>query len=397
MDYRLFFIELAIGIGKFFLHPLFYLGIVLSILLGYFRVKRERKDFHIRVQDGWFEFRTYLFKGLLLGTVFSSVVVLLGLIVPFSWIVTTGLLMLLFSLFLKPSLLSPVYTAGIAYLLLIGFDYFPVELPMFHSFLTGYSSFLPNAALAVGLFLLIEGILIIRNGSKNTSPKAMTSNRGLKVGLHEQKRLWLVPFVLLIPEGALTSPFDFWPVFPIDETSFSFLLVPFWIGFGQQVRTTLPDVGIRKTGKQVIGLSIPVIVIASLGYVFPIFSLISVTLAIIVRPIIALKQYLQDKSKKYYFSKNVPGIVILDIIPGSPAEKMNLKIGEIIRTVNGIHVLNELEYYAALQKNRAFCKLEVIDENGENRFVNQALYEGEHHELGVIFIDEGTKWSMEVS
>ena len=57
-----------------------------------------------------------------------------------------------------------------------------------------------------------------------------------------------------------------------------------------------------------------------------------------------------------------------------------------------MQVKTEQQFYEAFQLYRAYCKLEVIDENGENRLVNRALYEGEHHELGIISLKMGGSW-----
>ncbi len=58
-------------------------------------------------------------------------------------------------------------------------------------------------------------------------------------------------------------------------------------------------------------------------------------------------------------------------------------------------VKTENRVYEALQRNRAFCKLEVVNEHGEVRFVQGALYEDEHHELGLLFVKEREKWALE--
>jgi hypothetical protein len=63
--------------------------------------------------------------------------------------------------------------------------------------------------------------------------------------------------------------------------------------------------------------------------------------------------------------------------------------------VNGHAVKTVEEFYQFLQKNRAFCKLEVIGFNGEIRFVQRALYDGEHHELGILFVIDEKKWETE--
>ena len=80
----------------------------------------------------------------------------------------------------------------------------------------------------------------------------------------------------------------------------------------------------------------------------------------------------------------------------SPAEKMGLLKGEIITKINGAVVHKEVEFYQALQKNRAFCKLEVIGNNGEMRFVQRALFEGEHYELGLLFVHDQLKDSQAI-
>ncbi len=80
--------------------------------------------------------------------------------------------------------------------------------------------------------------------------------------------------------------------------------------------------------------------------------------------------------------------MVLGIIPNTPADDLELKIGEIITKVNGIPVKHVSDFYEALQKNRAFVKMEIIGLNGEIRFDQRASYEGEHHELGILFVQD---------
>lgn len=67
---------------------------------------------------------------------------------------------------------------------------------------------------------------------------------------------------------------------------------------------------------------------------------------------------------------------------------MGLRIGEMISKVNSIPVQDKNQLYIALQKNSAHCKLEVFDNDGEIRFVQRALFEGDHHELGLLLIPD---------
>lgn len=390
-------LEIGKGIGKFFLDPLLYLGILYAVYLGYIRVKRERRNFHIRIQDGWFETRMYLGKGLICGLIFSVITLLIGNIIPLAFVLTVSAVTILFSIILRPGLLSPAYTMGTGFFLIMLITMYQIEVPVFQNlFAQMDTAIIPGAAFLTGLLLLAEGLLVFKNASQHTSPKLIRSKRGMNMGVHESKRLWMVPLLFLIPADVLSVPFDFWPVVPIGQSTFTFLFIPYWIGFGSQIRSVHPSLGIKGQGKQVIWLGVLVTLIGAAGFWFEPAVIVAMGIALIGRLLISMVHYYQDSGQTYYFSKNHSGIVILDIIPGTAAEKMKLKIGEVIKTVNGIPVQNEQQYYEALQKNRAFCRLEVIDDNGENRFVSRALYEGEHHELGIITFGNENKWEQDV-
>ena len=109
---------------------------------------------------------------------------------------------------------------------------------------------LPSIAVLLALLIVAEGIFIFRNGSKGTSPKMIKSKRGLGVGVHEVKRVWMLPVFLLIPGEALTTIFDWWPFFSIGDQTYSILLVPFALGFHQQVQSALPYKAIKQFGKK---------------------------------------------------------------------------------------------------------------------------------------------------
>lgn len=47
-----------------------------------------------------------------------------------------------------------------------------------------------------------------------------------------------------------------------------------------------------------------------------------------------------------------------------------------------------------MSEHRTFCKMAVQDLSGEVRFVQRALYEGEYHELGLIFVKEMPKFTL---
>lgn len=391
------FIELLKGTGRLLLHPVFYYSFIIAAVLGVSRVRRERKNFTVRAQDAYFELRQLVPLGLLVGLVISIIVIAAGIAIPFAAIVLVATATLLLSLLTKVRLLTPAYTIGAAFFALIFLSGKEIDFPLAGDlFSTLDEKIYPSMAILLALLTIGEGFLILRNGKKGTSPKLKKSKRGQTVGVHEVKRLWVVPAFMLVPGSVLTLPFEWWPVFALGDNTYSLILVPFAIGMHQQIQGMLPKEAVQQLGSRVVGLGILITLVAAVGYWYPIASVAAVSLAIIGREALTLTQRMQEESRPFYFSKKNHGVMILGILPESPADKMALGVGELVTKVNGTNVHDEQSFYEVLSRNRAHCKLEVLDTNGQIRFVQRALYEGDHHELGILFVQDEKKWDSEV-
>ena len=391
------FIELLKGTGRLLLHPVFYYSIFIAAVLGVSRVKRERGNFTVRAKDAYFELSQLFPLGLLAGLMISTITIVAGITIPFAAIVLVATATLLLSLTTRIRLLAPAYTVGAAFFALIFLSGKEIDLPLAGDlFLSLDEKIFPSIAILLALLTVGEGFLILRNGKKGTSPKLIKSKRGQTVGVHEVKRLWMVPAFMLIPGSVLTMPFDWWPVFTLGDNTYSLILVPFAIGMHQQVQGMLPKEAIQLQGSRVIALGILTTLIAVAGYWFPIASIAAVAFAIIGREALTFAQRMQEEGRPFYFSKKNHGVMILGILPESPADKMALGVGELVTKVNGTNVHDEKTFYEALSRNRAHCKLEVLDTNGQIRFVQRALYEGDHHELGILFVQDEKKWDSAV-
>ena len=79
-------------------------------------------------------------------------------------------------------------------------------------------------------------------------------------------------------------------------------------------------------------------------------------------------------------------MLIVGVLEGTPAEEMGLQIGEVIQRVNDRDVSSEKEFYNALQRNAAHCRLQVVDRNGEVRLMQQVVYADDHYKLGLLFM-----------
>lgn len=387
-------IELVKGIGQAFLNPILYWWILLSLFTGWLRIREERNLFGIKVFDVFSEWKKTWLVSIFFGLFISLIVLGVGIVFTWETILLLNIVIIILSITLRFTLLSPSYTIGITFLLLL-----------FSPFILENQSFLSNdlfqnvpfhgMAILLGFFLFAEAFLTRRVKRKETYPGLQISERGEWIGIHHIRKLSMIPFFALVPAGAITSFAPFWPYFSIGGESYSIILVPFMIGFDHVARGRNPDDTAKKIGNAICLLAIIVLIIAAGSIYITWLSLVSVIMAILGREFINVINRVKEKQPLPYFYNQKQGIIVLAIIPGSPADRIGINPGEMIKKVNGHAIDGESSFYRNLQTGGAFFKLEVIDDNGEIRIVQSAFYEGEHHELGIIFVKEPYRFRMQ--
>lgn len=378
-------IELAKGIGRLFLNPLFYWSFLLVILAGTVRIKRERRHFGSRVYDIFAEWKGNWQLSLLLGLFISVLFIGIGFVFTYETILMLGIITILLSITRRFTLLSPSYTIGITYLLLLLLPFVMEQQTFFSKTFFSNTNFIALTIL-LGLLLLIEAQFISRTKNQNTFPELAKGKRGGWIGIHRMKRMAIIPFFVLIPSGLITPFADFWPFFTIGGNEFSLLLVPFLIGFEYKARTTLPQQSAAVISRHVLLLGLLVIALAIGSIFISWLSLLAVIIAIVGRELINYRYRIQEKEDQSYFSPTANGLRVLGVVPGTPADRLQILAGEVITKVNGNRIHHAADFYQALQTTGSFFKLEILDKDNEVRFVQSALYEGDHHELGMIFI-----------
>jgi len=390
-------IGLLVGLAKLFLNPFTYIFFIATLFGGYLRVKRERKHFSIRIFNASFEWKTSLLYGLLIGGILSVVSLLVGISIPIEMITLISIITIVSALLLQFRWMSPAYVFGLALIALPLLNKAVPSLSLLEKVIPkDMNAMLPAVTILLSLLLLAEGILVQRNAAKYTTPLFIESKRGKRVGAHETNKLWLVPLFLLIPNGTIISDYSWWPTLPLGESGYSILCVPFGIGFYHLVQGMVAKESIKLVGKQVVTLSILVCIGGIASYFVGFVAFVAVAIAVVGREVISYIHKTRDISTSSYFTSKAVGLVVLGILPNSVADKMEIMVGETITKVNGQNVSTVAEFYEALQINRAYCKIEVLDFNNEIRITQCAVYEGDHHELGFLFPEEEAKLTGQV-
>ncbi|MGV6972476.1 S1C family serine protease [Bacillus halotolerans] len=379
--------ELLKSAGLFFLHPLFWFFVIVSLVFGYVRIKRERKTFHTRIADIYDELKFTYTKGLIPGILLSIVLGVLGISIPLGMLAIIAVMTAAAALTLRANWMSAAYIVSVSMLIGFGLQVNQAE-PFLDRFPQGFAVMWPALAVFLGLLVIAEGAVAYRSAHVKTSPGLVVSSRGLPIGQQLANRIWLLPLFILVPGNGLESHLSWWPVFSVPGGSFHFLWIPYFVGFGQRVQGSLPETSIRITAKRVCILGLIVSALGAASLLWTPLAGAAVCAAVLGRIFLSVKQRVNDNAAPFYFSKRDQGLMVLGIIPNTPAEDLELKIGEIITKVNGVPVKHVSDFYEALQRNRAYVKLEIIGLNGEIRFDQRASYEGEHHELGILFVKD---------
>ncbi|RIJ63774.1 PDZ domain-containing protein [Rummeliibacillus sp. POC4] len=382
-------IELVKGIGRFFLNPLLYVAIIFSILIGYRRVKEERKSFNIRIFWGWSETILMFKEGWLLGLIISVISVAIGLVVPIQFIVLSAAVGVLCLITFYYHLASAAYPLGIAFIIMWytyisdhSWHFFNWDI-MSTSMHVGMLVSIPSI---IGLLLIAEGYLIAKNASKIASPKILKTERGLPSAIYLAKRLWILPVFFVLPGGTIQEYIPYWPQVTLGSESFSFILVPLVVGFQQRSRKLLPVHFYPQLGKTVQILGVIVLIEAIIANFFPIMGIAAVSVAVVGRALVSIIYSLSERHGGYAVMPQDSGVMVAGVLPDSPAEAMGIQVGECIRKVNGIPVKTEEELYEALQVNAAHCRLEVLDQDGEVRLRQHVIYRHDHFRIGLLVV-----------
>lgn len=380
-------LEILWNVGQFFVHPLFFLTLAAAIATGYFRVKRERKDFRTRLVLGWTEFTSVLRDSWLFGLVISLVLALVGILFYEEFLLIVSLVAILALLLFQFQVLSAAYILFISVVIWMLVDQWSYSIlvgPFTLSAIQFSWDDVWPVAVLTGLLLIAEGLLLKRQGLQIVSPQLVKTKRGGSAVQYKVKRLWLLPLVLLVPGEWFTGIAGWWPLVQFGETSFAVLAFPYVTGFQQLSKSVYPFLAVPQRAKHILILGSSVAVIAVLGIITYWFGLVALVAAFIGRLVLDIQSYRVQNTGHYAVAPVSEGIQIAGVLKGSPADKMGLEIGEKIVKVNGQRVSNEQELYEAIQINAAHCRLEVLDHNNELRLKQQVIFRHDHHRLGLM-------------
>lgn len=383
------FSKLLYATSAFFLNPLFIIALLVALLIGYFRVKKERRSYRVRILPGITELKRIIAESWVHALLLSALISGVGLVVDSGWLVLFSFISIVCLLTLNFKLTSPVYFVTIAFGSLLLLQHFTPSFS-FKGWEVSQLNLLGPLTITIpiiaGLLLLAEGHLIYKYGGKHASTYLIETKRGLKAGVFKAKKLWLLPTLFLVPGDMIGAYLPYWPQFTMGESAFTFIPVPVVIGFSQVIRSKFPDVLAPQIGSAILVVGLVVTAVGVAAIWMPILGWTALIAGTVARIGISIAVSIRQRNGQFVLAPHSKGLIIIGVLPASPSEKMGLLPGEAIQAVNGQAVMNEKELYQAIQLNAAHCRLQIIDRNGEVRLMQQVLYHHDHHRLGLLVV-----------
>lgn len=325
--------------------------------------------------------------GALGGVVASVLLVFLG--IPLS---DSGLAYLfpvaLLLMFLSPRLMCFSYSGG-----LISVSYLLFGQPRVN---------VPTIMALVGVLHLTESLLIYVSGAGCSTPFFVRNSRDEVVGGFGVQRFWPMPLIAVFlmsrfgalpSDGWIATP-EWWPLLGLKEaalanTNFFYVLFPAaaGLGYGDIAVTCKPEERARKTSGVLAIYSIVLLLLALASGTHKQLQWVVALFAPIGHEIVARRGGRAELSGRPRFVRPPEGVMVLDVLPGSPAEQARLSSGDIVLEVNGRPVNSRDDMRAALEETPAPLEMVVRDHGrlGHERLIKMGRVVDS---LGIISVPE---------
>ncbi|WP_025678658.1 PDZ domain-containing protein [Paenibacillus massiliensis] len=238
-----------------------------------------------------------------------------------------------------------------------------------------------------------EALLVAWRQGRDATPVFMEGKRGRLVGGYLMQSYWPVPLLLLVPvTDGLSLP---WPTLLGGEGLYMLAALPVMMGYSGMTTGFLPRQKTGMASRRLVLYSVLLLGLSLIAAWWSPFMIVAALFAFLAHEALFWYDSYEERNAPPLFVHPEEGLRVLAVLPGSPAESLGIQAGESIYKANGILIHTKEELHRALRLNAAFCKLEIRNLQGESKFLQRALYEGDHHQLGLVLApDEAAGWAV---
>lgn len=381
-------LDLLASLGNAALHmltqPFYYIAVLFLFLYYRRQTLQERRLIHVKLHAMGSEVWRTLWSGLVVGLAVSAAAVALGVSVSTPGVLCIWAVSLLL-LLIRVRYFCFAYTIGLLGVLQYILSWLPDFRPAgFWGETVGAVRGLDIPALLVlaGILHLAEALLARWQGRGLATPLFLDGKRGRVVGGYRLEAFWPLPLFLLTPAGGDAAAL---PWHSLLGGGLGIVSLPVVIGFSEWTTSMLPG---RKSARVSGRLLLYAAVLTGLALLADWWSpltLPAALAALLLHEGLVWYGALEERRGSPFFVHPDAGLMVMAVLPGSPAHELGILPGEVLLKVNGQALTGRAQQlHEALRRSPAFCKLEVQNAAGESKYLQRAIYDGDHHLLGVI-------------
>ncbi|MCG7384128.1 PDZ domain-containing protein [Paenibacillus sp. ACRRY] len=383
---------------QLFTQPFYYIAVILIALIYHRQLLQERRLFHVRLQSSITQTIRALLGGIVIGVIVSVISIFLGAHLTLASVICIWAATLILALF-RIRYLCFAYAAGLLGVVQFGLNLASGWQP--EGWLGSVTEALraldmPALLILAALLHLGEAMLIRLQGVTMASPLLFEGKRGKLVGGYQLQHFWPIPMLIMVPVTGGGAELAWSPLLNAGG-GYMLMALPILLGFGEVTQSMLPGQKVQISAKRLLLYGTGLLVLSLLAAWWSPLMVVAALAAFIGHEFLVWYSGFEEQHRSPVYVHPVHGLKVLGIIPDSPAAELGIEAGETLYKVNGVMVDSPKELHRALRMNPAFCKLEVRNHQGESKFMQRAIYEGEHHQLGVLMApDNHEAWAVQL-
>lgn len=254
----------------------------------------------------------------------------------------------------------------------------------------------------IGVIYLLEGILIIFDGSKGAIP-VFTKKDGNIVGGFSFSRYWPMPIAILMIFSNSLSASDsiylnapsWWPLVNRSEilsilSTVMIASIPLYgvVGYRNLTFTQEKSKKSLRSGSIILVYGLSIMLIAQLSNLGVIGEILAVLYCPLGYELLTRYENGIERKGEFLYVSDDEGIMVLEVTPNSPAYEVGIKRGDKIIEINGQNISSEVDIFKAEKESIFKIPLKIKKNSGQ---VLDYVIQSRNKRLGLLLVPRMVK------
>lgn len=387
------------AITLFFIQPVFMIGLIYALWNRNKRIKYVRNNYRLNFNPSPFEVLGYLFKTLIIGLIISIILGVVGVPLTIEWYLIYQLVTILLLIISGTRFIHPLFTFSLTSIVIFITNQIGKTIPIqwlqnlvsqksviIDFKLANVSTLILNSLFFISIILIFTGYIMKKKNQNKFYPSLHSSKRGKVVAKYQDKSLFLLPLIVIVPGSIIEPIASWWPLFNIGGEQYAMLLLPFLIGFHFTISTQLLEDARKEMKKDLQVLAIVSLFLLIISYFYIDFSIWAVLIVLIGGVFVLYRHRRRENMWTFKYGPADEGLRVIAVRPKSPAERMDLSIGVIITHINDQEMKTKEQFYETMSYNRSYIRMRIKRSDGEIIMVETPLYDDDFNNLGLLIL-----------